>query len=136
MISLICGKKGTGKTKAILDQVAQSVNAAKGDIVFITDNKIETTNVSFKVRVLYANDFGVNCPYCFRGFVKGLFAGNSDIEYLFIDGLFRIIGGEEKDFESFIKDIEWLEKEYSFNAVVTVSMDKEDLPEFAKKYAK
>lgn len=136
MISLICGKKGAGKTKIILDEVARSAEVAKGDIVFITDNKFETANVDFKVRVLYANDFGVNCPYCFRGFVKGLFAGNSDIEYLFIDGLFRIIGGEEKDFQAFIEDLEWLEKEYGFKAALTVSMDKEALPEFAKKYAK
>ena len=120
MISLICGTKGTGKTKLILEEAAKSVETAKGDIVFITDNKFETTGINFKVRVVYANEYEVCCANCFRGFIKGLFAGNADIEYLFVDGLFRIIGGKEEDFK----------------AVLTVSMDKKDLPEFAKAYAK
>lgn len=136
MISLICGMKGTGKTKLILEEAAKSVETAKGDIVFITDNKFETTGINFKVRVVYANEYEVYCANCFRGFIKGLFAGNADIEYLFVDGLFRIIGGKEEDFKAVIEDLEKLGKIYNFKAVLTVSMDKKDLPEFAKAYAK
>ena len=134
MIRLICGPKGTGKTKTILDFVNASVDAAKGDIVFITDKKIDTLRVNFAVRVLYANDFCIDNSDSFRGFIDGLVAGNSDIEYLFIDGLTRIIGSD-KGLEGFFKELIRLEKEYGFKATLTISKEAGDLPEFVRGFA-
>ncbi|MBO4572835.1 MAG: hypothetical protein J5762_03605 [Clostridia bacterium] len=130
MIRLICGPKGTGKTKIILEEIARSVDVAKGDIVFITDKKKDyARGISFNVRVLYTDDFGVDCPIAFGGFVKGLMAGNSDIEYLYVDGLTKIIGDDCSAIADFLKTIVALEKEYNLNAVITVSKLKEELPE-------
>ena len=134
MIRLICGPKGTGKTKTILDSLNASVGKAKGDIVFITQKKFETSCVDFNVRVIYTEDYAVNCPGQMRGFIKGLFAGNSDIEYLYIDGLMRIVGADA-DLNDFFKDLIALEKEYKFNAIITITMEKSELPEFVQKYA-
>lgn len=135
MIRLICGPKGTGKTKIILDEVAESVKVAKGDIVFITDKKINSAKIDFKVRCVYAEEYNVLSAESFRGFINGLVAGNSDIEYLFIDGVIRIIKNDEKGLSEFFKDVERLEKEYGFKVVLTISMTKEDLPCYLKQYA-
>jgi len=135
MIKIYCGPKGTGKTKIILEQIDKAVDAAKGDIVFITDRKNESIRViNFNVRVLYTDDFDVNCATGFGGFVKGLMAGNSDIEYLFIDGLARIIGEDDKDIADFIEILEDLEKEYGFKVTLTVSKLKEQFKEEHRAY--
>ena len=135
MINILSGPKGTGKTKLILSEIDKALEVAKGDIVFITDKKNESIRViDFNVRVLYTEDFGVNCSKCFGGFVKGLMAGNSDIEYIFIDGLTRIIGGDFKDITAFLDVIKWLEKEYGFKAVITVSKLKEEFPDEYKAF--
>ena len=134
MINLICGPKGTGKTKTILDSVNECVDKAKGDIVFITDKKFDTLRVSFSVRVLYANDFNIHDPDSFRGFINGLLAGNADIEYIFIDGLMRIVG-DDAELEGFFEDLKKLEREYGFKAIITVSKAIDALPDCMKEYA-
>ena len=39
MIQVIFGKKGSGKTKRILDMANASVKEAKGNVLFIDDDK-------------------------------------------------------------------------------------------------
>lgn len=135
MINIVCGPKGTGKTKIILAEMDKALEVAKGDIVFITDKKNESIRViNFNVRVLYTEDFGVKCEKCFGGFVKGLMAGNADIEYVFIDGLTRIIGDNFKDITAFLDVIKWLEKEYGIKATITVSKLKEEFPDEYKAF--
>ena len=134
MIRLICGPKGTGKTKTILEAVNACVDTAKGDIVFITQKKFETTRVNFNVRVVYTDEFSVVGAEQLRGFIKGLFAGNSDIEYIYIDGLMRIVG-IDADVTELFKDIVELEKQYGFKAIITISKYKEELPEFVRGFA-
>ena len=134
MIKLICGPKGSGKTKTILKCVDDSIGVAKGDIVYITDKKIDSTRINFNVRVLYADDFGNDNAQSFLGFINGLLAGNSDIEYIFIDGLSRIVGAD-CDLTGFFENLIKRESEYGFKAFITISKEVADLPEFVRKYA-
>lgn len=136
MIQIICGPKGTGKTKVMLDMLSKACDDAKGDIVFITDKRFNTVNINFKARLLYTEEFGVMELNSFIGFVKGLLAGNADIEYLFIDGLCKMTGYETENVQTFIDAISALEKEYGFKAFLTVSMDADKIPENAKQYLK
>lgn len=135
MINIICGPKGTGKTKIILDKVEESVKVAKGNVVFITDKKIDSAKIDFNVRCVYASEYNIDSAESFRGFINGLVAGNSDIEYLFIDGVRRIIVDDEEGLSNFFKAIERLENEYGFKAILTISLAKEDLPCYLKPYA-
>ncbi len=135
MINLICGPKGTGKTKIILEKIDEAIKVAKGNVVLITDKKINTSKIDFNVRCVIAEEYNVKSAEAFRGFVNGLVAGNADIEYLFIDGLIRIIKDDEEGLDNFFKDIERLEKEYGFKVVLTISIAKEDLPCYLKQYA-
>ncbi len=134
MIQILCGPKGAGKTKIMLEKLNESCNLAKGDIVFITEKRFNTVSINFKVRLLYTEEFQVTELNSFIGFVKGLLAGNADIEYLFIDGLCKMTGYETEEVDTFVRAIENLEKEYGFKAIMTVSMDQDKIPESAKKY--
>lgn len=134
MIQIVCGPKGTGKTKVMLEKLNSACTDAKGDIVFITDKRFNTVSINFKVRLLYTEEFGVMELNAFIGFVKGLLAGNADIEYLFIDGLCKMTGYETEDVQKFMEELEKLEKEYGFKAIMSVSMDEEKIPESAKNY--
>lgn len=134
MIQIICGPKGAGKTKVMLEKLNEACDVAKGDIVFITEKRFNTVSINFKVRLLYTEEFGVTTLEAFIGFIKGLLAGNADIEYIFVDGLCKMTGYETEDVDTFIKAIEGLEKEYGFKAILTVSMDDAKIPESAKNY--
>lgn len=134
MIQILYGPKGAGKTKIMLEKLNEACDVAKGDIVFITEKRFNTVSINFKVRLLYTEEFQVLGLDSFTGFVKGLLAGNADIEYLFIDGLCKMTGYETENVEKFVSAIESLEKEYGFKAIMTVSMDQDKIPESAKQY--
>ena len=137
MISIVYGPKGYGKTKIMLDKVNQAGKDAKGNVVFITDKRISTVNIDFNVRCVYTEDYAVTSTQELRGFINGLLAGNSDIEYVFIDGLKRIIGDKMVGGKKLFDCLNKLQKEYSeLKFVVSVSSDFENLPAYVKKYVK
>ncbi len=135
MIKLIYGEKGTGKTKIILDSVNDTVKSAKGNVVLISQKRGYSANIDFNVRCVYTEDYGFKGLAGFIGFIDGLMAGNSDIEYLFIDGIARIAECTVEELESFITEATRLEKEYGVKFVLTISCAKENLPAFLAELA-
>lgn len=134
MIKIICGEKGTGKTKIITDLVNEVVKEAKGNVVFISQKKSYSANIDFNVRCVYSEDYAVDNISAFVGFVDGLMAGNSDIEYIFADGIMRIADCGVNDMQALFAEAEKLAKEYGVKFVLTVSCAKENLPEYIAKY--
>ena len=131
MIKIVYGPKGFGKTKIMLDEVNNAGSTAKGNLVFITDKSFNTVNVNFNVRCVYTEDHDISGAVAFNGFINGLLAGNSDIEYVFIDGLKRIIGNDMEGGETLFKSIKQLQEEYSdLKFVISVSASYEELPAY------
>jgi hypothetical protein len=131
MIKIIYGPKGFGKTKIMLDEVNNAGANAKGNVVFITDKRFDTVNVNFNVRCVYTEDHDVCGANAFNGFINGLMAGNSDIEYVFVDGLKRIIGNDMEGGEKLFKSIKQLQEEYKeLKFVISISGAREELPAY------
>ena len=55
MIQVIFGKKGSGKTKRILDMANASVKEAKGNVLFIDDDKSYTLSLKPQIRFIDAS---------------------------------------------------------------------------------
>ncbi len=135
MIKIVYGPKGYGKTKIMLDELNSAAKTAKGNVVLITDKRFNTVEIDFSVRCCYTEDHNIDNSQAFRGFINGLLAGNSDIEYIFIDGLKRIVGNSMRGGKALFKAINQLQKEYkSLKFIISVSSTKEDLPSYIVKY--
>ncbi|MBQ9139806.1 MAG: hypothetical protein IJX61_04285, partial [Ruminococcus sp.] len=76
MIKLITGKKGTGKTKIIIDRINDAVKSTNGNIVCIEKGDNIRRSISYKVRWCDVEQFGVEGMDTFYGFVAGMLAGN------------------------------------------------------------
>ena len=135
MIKLITGKKGTGKTKILIDKINETVKSTNGNIVCIEKGDNIRRSISFRVRWCDVEQFGIDSIDSFHGFVAGMLAGNYDIKDVFVDGIFRIAG---RDYEAFGKMLEKLDKLTSDDSVITftVSADNEELPESVKQFIK
>lgn len=134
MIKLIYGEKGSGKTKIILDSLNETAKSALGNVVFISQKKAYSANIDFNVRCIYAEDYAIGGVNGLIGFVDGLMAGNADIEYVYLDGIVRIADCTLEDTAAFFVEAEKLSAEYGVKFVLTISSDKEAMPEFLKKY--
>ena len=62
MIKLIVGKKGTGKTKQLIDMMNDSVAKVNGNIVCIEEGMESTFNVNSNIRLILMIDFTVSLP--------------------------------------------------------------------------
>ena len=135
MIKIVYGPKGFGKTKIMIDEVNKASSEARGNVVFISDKRFNTVNINFNVRCCCTEDYAIDNAQAFKGFINGLLAGNSDIEYVFIDGLKRIIGDNLRGGKLLFKAVRQLKKEYpNLKFVISVSAVKEDLPSYIAKY--
>ena len=133
-MKIIYGPKGTGKTKAIIESANQTLNTAKGHVVFVTDTARYSYDLNNQIRYLDVTGFDVVGEDGFRGFIKGLVAANGDNEYIYIDGIARITGKTLAELNSIFSAIEKLENDYGVKFVLTCSASKEDLPAFILKY--
>ena len=97
MIKLITGKKGTGKTKILIDQINDAVRSTNGNLVCIEKGDNIRRSISFRVRWCDTESFNIEGFEAFFGFVAGIMAGNYDIKDIFVDGILKIGG---RDYEA------------------------------------
>lgn len=134
MIKIICGPKGTGKTKQIIQAANGNLAVAKGLSVFITDTKRYMYDIVRDVRFLDVNDYMVAGEEAFCGFVKGVVAGNHDTEYVYIDGIARITGKPLAELAATIYMLDKISNDSGLIITITCSCEKKELPEFIAKY--
>ena len=134
MIKIICGPKGSGKTKKIIDAANEAVSKAKGHLVFITDTKRYMYDLKREIRFIDVTDYAVAGEEALCGFIKGVVAGSYDNEYLYVDGVARIAGKELKDMAQLFYMLEKVASLRGLTIYITCSCAEEELPEFAKKY--
>ena len=134
MIKVIYGSKGTGKTKMLIDAANAAVATAKGHLIFITDTKRYMYDLERDVRFIDVSDYDVAGEAALCGFVKGVIAGNNDNEYVYLDGVIRIAGKPVSELAAFFYMLEKVSEASNLTITVTVSAEKEELPDFVAKY--
>lgn len=137
MVKLLIGKKGTGKTKNLIEQVNSASSVAKGNVVFISNNTSAAMfEISRNVRMIDTTDFDIINYSEFEGFICGIISGNYDITSIFVDGLFKIVDGEDLDgLENFLTRLEKISAKFDISFVLSLSIDADTAPEYVKNLA-
>ena len=136
MIQIIAGEKGSGKTKKLINFVNDTAVSGKGiDVVLATTDRYRQ-EIKPEVRFIDVTEEGVNNFDRLIGFIKGLLSGNYDIEYVFIDGVHKMLATEigSSIMADFFMALESIGDKSMVKFVLTVSCAVEKLPEFVKKY--
>ena len=135
MIRVIVGKKGSGKTKQVIEMINSAVDTEHGNVVCIEKGDKLMLDISHKIRLVEASDYDIAAYTAMKGFISGLYAGNYDITHIFIDSLTKIIG-RECDFET-EKFLDWLNNFSQKNGIkftITISDEESLVSEGIKKY--
>ncbi|MDE6670724.1 MAG: hypothetical protein K2J36_04505 [Ruminococcus sp.] len=135
MIKLITGKKGSGKTKILIDQINESVKATNGSVVCVEKGSTVRYSISRKVRWCDTEYYKVEGYDAFYGFIAGLLASNYDITHIYIDGILRITGRDYTALGKMLENIDKLTGE-DVTVVFTISADAEELSENVKQFIK
>ena len=134
MIHVIMGLKGSGKTKKLIDGINAAVAQASGDVVCIEYGKKLTYDVTYKVRLLDSQEYGIKSVEMLKGFLSGMHAGNFDITHVFIDNLYKTIGADLASAEEFVAWAAKFAADNSMEITVTLSEDPANASEAMKQY--
>lgn len=133
MIEIICGVKGKGKTKELLDKVNTSVTAASGSVVYLDKSQKHMYELDNKVRLINVMDYPITDCDEFLGFVCGIVSQDNDLEEMYLDSFLTIASiTTEEELVKAIEKLDIISEKYKVRFVLSISKDKEDLPECAK----
>ena len=131
MITLIIGKKGSGKTKRLLDMCAAATKSSDGNVVFLEKDNTLTYNLEHKTRLVALDEYGINSYASLYGFIAGMCAGNYDITDIFVDSTLKVVGDDLAGLESFVENLSRL----NVKVVLSISADKDEIPARIAEYA-
>ena len=132
MIEIICGEKGKGKTKELLDKVNSAVGTQSGNIVYLDISQKHMYELNNKIRLITVMDFPIdNCDE-FLGFICGIVSQDHDLEEMYLDSFLKLACLEGENIEETYKALEALSEKYHVTFVLSVSQNVDELPECAK----
>ena len=82
-----------------------------------------------KVRLISATDYPLKNSDEFIGFICGIVSQDHDIASVYLDSFLKVAKLEGEDITDCVEQLEGIGKQYNITFVLSVSMDKEELPE-------
>ena len=128
MVTPIIGKKGTGKTKKLINLTNEAVEASNGNVVVIEKGSKLTYDVTHKARLIDPEQYSITGYDTFFGFLSGLCAGNYDVTDVLVDSTLKIGGQDFDAFAEFITKINVLAAKTETKFTFLVSADESELP--------
>lgn len=129
MVKLLIGEKGSGKTKKLIDRVNTALENSNGHVVCVEKDDLLRYQISYKVRLLAASNYGISGYDAFYGFLSGLCAGDHDITDILIDATLKIGGRDYEELAEFLEKVSRLSSLTETKFTFTVSTEKSNLPE-------
>ena len=128
MVTLIAGKKGSGKSKEIVKQANDELNTTKGNMIFIDDDNRPMYELHHDIRFINLSEFPITNSCEFLGFICGLISNNYDIEKVFIDGIMNTVKMTSQELAEWFVRIEDIATAYDIKFIITLNYENE-IPE-------
>lgn len=132
MVEIICGVKGKGKTKYLLDKANEAIKNAQGNVVYLDKSQKHMYELNNKIRLINVTDFPVsNCDE-FLGFICGIVSQDHDLQEMYLDSFITIAGLQDNQLQHAIEKLDIISEKYNVKFFLSISKDEGDLPECAK----
>lgn len=132
MIDVIVGKKGSGKTKKLVERANEAVAKSSGNVVVIEKGLKLTYDISHQARLIDIDSYSIQGADALAGFLCGICAGNYDVTDIFVDSTLKIIGQDVDNLVSFVERMNALSSLADTKITLLISMDAAKLPEQIK----
>ena len=135
MVKLMVGRKGSGKTKTMVDMANDLVQTSDGSVVFINKDHRLMYDLKYRIRVISMEDYKfVNNIDEYIGFVYGIISSDHDLEAIFIDSILKYSNIALTDVGEFLKKLSDISKDHEVDFYVSLSADSEELGDAIKGY--
>lgn len=134
MIKVIIGKKGSGKTKHMIDEVNTAVKEEPGSLAFLSKGNRLMYDLAHDVRYVNTEEFSVENYDEFYGFICGIISNNFDTSHIFIDSIWKIVDTGEGGFENFLKQLTAIGDKFNIHFSISISADRAEAPAYLESY--
>ena len=111
MITLLTGKKGSGKTKKLIEMANAALEKTNGNVVVVEKGLKLTYDISHAARLIDIDAYDVKGGKGLYGFLAGICAGNYDVTDILVDSTLKITGTGAEVMDLLVNDRKKLEKE-------------------------
>jgi hypothetical protein len=136
LVKVIVGKKGSGKTKMLIDMVNHAVSEDHGSIVCIEAGRNLTYDIKYSARLIDIYDYpiapGVDTLFAF---LCAIYAGNFDVTHIFIDSLQKASHSDDMaEFGRFAKLLDEFGKKHNIKFTFMLSCDRDAAEKYLAEY--
>lgn len=134
MITLLTGKKGSGKTKKLIEMANKAIETSKGSVVVIEKGLKLTYDISHKARLVDSDAYLIESVASLYGFVSGICAGNYDVTDILIDSTLKIVNSDASAVEVLVNEFKKISAIANVNIVLSVSASDDEVPASLHEY--
>ena len=136
MVQVILGRKGSGKTKRLIDLANEALKTENGYVVFVDDDNRYMYDLRHEVRFVDLSEYAAReerSAGMFYGLISGMLSVNYDISLIFVDAFKKLVNvpaeklGELKEL---FDHLNVLSENHQCKIVLSISADPEELPDF------
>lgn len=128
MVTLIIGKKGTGKTKKLIALANETAAASTGNVVVLEKGAKLTYDITHKARLIDTDAYAISGYDMLFGFLSGICAGNFDVSDILVDSTFKICPDAVDGLEEFVVKLNKLAEDSETKFTLLISAAEADLP--------
>ena len=132
MVTLIIGKKGSGKTKKLIALANDTAASSTGNVVVIEKGAKLTYDITHKARLIDTDAYEISGYDMMFGFLSGICAGNFDVSDILVDSTFKICPEAVDGLEEFVVKLNKLAEASETKFTLLISAAEADLPEGLK----
>ena len=134
MITFITGKKGSGKTKKLIERANAAVAASNGNVVVVEKGLKLTYDVDHAARLVDIEAYGIKGADALFGFISGICAGNYDVTDILVDSTLKIMGPDLQQLVHFAEKMSALAAMANTNITFLISADNAEIPDEVRKF--
>ena len=135
MVKLLVGRKGSGKTKNMIQLANDRVEKSDGSVVFINKNHRLMYDLKYKIRVVCMEEYeDITNSDEYIGFLYGIISSDHDIEVIFIDSILKHADVSVSDLPEFLKRLNAISEKFEIEFIVSISASAEEIGDTAKQY--
>ena len=135
MVRLMVGKKGSGKTKKMIEAANDYIRDSKGSTIFINNDRRLTCDLNYRIRVVCVEDYqqlGTVDEYI--GFIMGIISSDHDIEMIFVDSVTKHANISLENISVFIDRLDLISEKYHIDFVVSISAEADEIIDIVVKH--
>jgi len=135
MIKVIVGSKGSGKTARLVDDLNMQAISDATNVVCIEAGRRLDRMVKYKIRLVDITEYPVKGYRELLSFIAGISAKDYDLTHVYIDSIGKVADDPDlSNLEVFLRDLDAFAEKDSFNVMIILSAEMDNLPQGIRQY--